>query len=149
MAWNNLSALSSLALESTSPEDVIRINGEQIRVTRAIHFCFDCLSLVWKVGSTPASKALHMTAPGLLVMWDTPIRNRIAHGSSGYHYAYIFLPTMKRNVDDVIQSYIRETNCDSKEAVAQIQKERGKDYTLAKMIDEFNWVTITKGRRLG
>jgi len=148
MTWNILSRFSTMSLENTSMETLIEVDREKLRLTRAVHYCFDALSLIRKVGSTPASKALHVAAPGLLVMWDTAIRETIAYGSSGYHYAYVFLPAMKESIEDAIQSYVKEKDCDRTDAIEQIGRERGRNYTLAKMIDEFNWITITKRRKL-
>jgi hypothetical protein len=140
--WNILSKLSNLSLEDASMETPIRIGDETLVLTRAMQDCFDAIDAT--IGSTPASKALHVAAPGLFVMWDKAIAVAISKGRSGYHYANIFMPAMREHLEEVITSYMNEKRCDRSEAIRGIQSLRGRKYTLAKMIDEFNWVTITK-----
>lgn len=144
--WNILSKLSNLSLENASMQTPIRIGDEYLVVARAMQDCFDALEAT--IGSTPTSKALHVAVPALFVMWDKAIAIALSKGRSGYHYANIFMPAMKGRLQEAISSYMNEKQCDRSEAIRGILALRGRKYTLAKMIDEFNWVTITKGLKL-
>jgi len=144
--WNMLSPLAEFSLENTPLDQVVNVGDEKLQLSRIIHFCFDALSDV--IGSTPTSKALHMSAPSMLMMWDTPIREEIAQGITGYDYAYVFLPRTKEQIEEVIASYTVENSCNRETAINEIKRHRKKNYTLAKMVDEYNWVTITRHERL-
>jgi hypothetical protein len=146
LIWGMLSKLSEFSLEKTSLDLIVKVGDENLRLSRIVHYCFDVLSEV--IGSTPTSKALHVSAPSMLVMWDRPIREEIAHGGSGYDYSFVFLPKMKKEIDEVVASYALENHCNDEAATNQIRNRRGKNYTLAKMVDEYNWVTITRHEQL-
>jgi hypothetical protein len=144
--WDVLSRLSNLSLEDVSMQAPISVGDEYLVLAHAIQQCFDALEVT--IGSTPASKALHVTAPGLFVMWDKAIAVALAKGRSGYHYATVFMPAMKERLEEVLTSYMDDRHCDRKEAIIAIRAQRKRKYSLAKMLDEFNWVTITKGQKL-
>ena len=144
--WNLLSPIKELSLEKTPLNLVLTVGDEKLQLSRIIHHCFDALSDV--IGPTPASKALHISAPSMLIMWDTSIREKIGQGMTGYKYTYVFLPKTKDLIEEIISSYADETHCDRQSAINEIRNQRGKDYTLTKMIDEYNWVTITRGECL-
>lgn len=147
--WPYLSRLSELKIEEVSLRNTIPVGQERVRIDLLAHYCFDTLRHVWKVGPTPASKALHISAPGLLIMWDESIRWDVASGESGFHYAYKYLPSAKMDIELALNSYMAEKNCSHEDATASIIAAReDRNYTLAKMIDEFYWVTMTKGRKI-
>jgi hypothetical protein len=141
-----LSKLSEFSLENTPLDLVVKIGNENLQLSRIIHYCFDALSDV--IGSTPTSKALHVMAPGMLMMWDKPIRETVPQGSTGYDYTYVFLPKTKEEIEEAISSYAHENRCDRERAVNEIRNRRGKNYTLTKKIDEYNWITITRHEHL-
>ena len=80
------------------------------------------------VGQTGAAKLLHFKHPGLFVMWDTDIRTRfrIPNESTPDHYI-AFLKRMKSEF-------------------GHIQWTR-RDRTLAKVIDEFNFVVAHRDEK--
>jgi hypothetical protein len=144
--WNILLPLTEFSLENTSLDSIVAVRNERLQVSRVIHYCFDALSDV--IGSTPTSKALHISAPSMLMMWDTSIREEIAQGSTGYDFTYVFLPKTKEQIEEAISSYVHEMRCDRRSAIKEIRNQRGKNYPLTKMIDEYNWITITRGEKL-
>jgi len=46
---------------------------------------------------------------------------------------------MKPKANDVIESYMREKRCSRKDAIEAINT--FKDRSLAKLLDEYNWIT--------
>ncbi len=99
--------------------------------------------------STDASKMLHAIIPDLFVMWDDKIRKAIVGSDKrdGRCYAYEFLVRMQEAVRECLNSYIAEKGGDYESAWAQISWMAG-NYTLTKLIDEYNYVRYTKGKSL-
>lgn len=147
-SWSSLEVLVGLRLEDGAIGALVESASERLAVQRLLHFAFDAISTPWKVGPTAASKILHGMFPDLAVMWDTSIREKLAGGQTGYHYSYIFMPLMLKEINEALLSCMKERQVDKESALARIKQARGRDYSLAKMIDEYNWVTIRRGRRL-
>lgn len=103
--------------------------------------------------STDASKILHAVLPDLFVMWDDKIKKGIigirqsAREYDGRCYAYEFLPEMQRFAKQFLDSYIAEKGGDYENASSHISQMTS-GYTLAKLIDEFNYLRFTKRRTL-
>jgi hypothetical protein len=95
------------------------------------------------------SKFLSLINPHLFVMWDTPICEAYGIKSPSNPYArdkqYVpeFFPLMKRKVNDAIASYMKEKKCSRSEAIRAINRVR-KWRPLAKLLDEYNWVTYSQ-----
>ena len=93
--------------------------------------------------STDASKILHAIVPELFVMWDDKIRNNLVGARrDGRCYAYEFMPNMQGFVKQFLDSYIRKNGGDYENASSQISK-MTHNHTLAKLIDEFNYLRFT------
>lgn len=96
-----------------------------------------------------ASKFLSLINPHLFVMWDTPICETygIRAPSEPYlrddQYVPEFFPLMKRKANGVINSYTKEKKCGRNEAIKAINSFR-KWRPLAKLLDEYNWVTYSQ-----
>lgn len=99
--------------------------------------------------STDASKILHVMLPKFFVMWDTKIRKGIFGDNikNGERYAKYFLPEMQRLVKGIVDDYAVIKRCDLELAAEQISKELD-NYTLAKLIDEYNYVKYTKKQNI-
>ncbi len=100
--------------------------------------------------STDASKILQTIIPDLFVMWDRKIRYAIMGGSnikSGRDYAYKFLPLMQERAKEYLDSYVSDNGGDNKSASREIS-EMADGYTLAKLIDEYNFVRHTLRKSL-
>lgn len=98
------------------------------------------------VGSTGASKALHMLAPSFFVMWDNSIRER--YGLKGDAESYFeFLKRMRLEAREAVESYSRDRGInDYSRAREELEKELEKP--LLKVVDERNWLAFTKGYKL-
>ena len=91
-------------------------------------------------GATGAAKVLHALRPNAFVPWDSPIRHALGFGETGPEYGR-FLRHIKAEANEVIQDA-------KKHGIAQdrIPAAIGRDGAgLPKLIDEFYWVTITRG----
>jgi len=103
--------------------------------------------------STDTSKILHAINPELFVMWDDRIKKGIigvrqsAKDYDGKCYAYEFLPQMQEFARHFLDSYVEENHGDYEHASKQISQMAG-GRTLAKLVDEFNYVRFTKGKTL-
>jgi len=100
--------------------------------------------------STGTSKILHMIIPELFVMWDTAIRKGILgfrNEYKGSEYAYEFLPKMQKFAKQFLDTYIGENGGDYESAFKHVSK-IADGYTLAKLIDELNFLRFTKRKTL-
>ena len=129
----------------------IDINAD---VKNSISVIFDRIAMcprAKRFESTDASKILHAIVPNLFVMWDHKIRKEIVGDNKrdGRCYAYEFLPRMQEAIEGYLNSYISEKGgtFEFESASEQISK-MGDSYTLAKLIDEYNYVRYTKRKSL-
>jgi len=100
--------------------------------------------------STCSSKILHVILPELFVMWDDKIRLGILGGRNkkyGRDYAYEFLPKMQKFAKQFLDTYIEENGGDYDDASRQISQ-IADGYTLAKLVDELNYLRFTKRKTL-
>ena len=139
-------------LESETIED-INLNQE---IKDYITDIFDGVTKCGKEGRrewTDASKILHCILPKLFVMWDVSIREKLrkkhrwakpkVNKVVAKYYACDFLPQMQTEASKIIESYREDNNhCSRKKAINEIRKE-GSNYTLAKLLDEYNYVKYT------
>jgi hypothetical protein len=139
-------------------ERLDRIDLDNENIENCIEKIFDKVASCGeenRTESTDASKIIHTILPKLFVMWDVKIRDGIwkkhkkdkwrrpkTNKFIGTEYAKYFLPLMKEEANNAIESYIKEHDCDRKKAINGISKE-GSNYTLAKLLDEYNYVKYT------
>jgi hypothetical protein len=95
--------------------------------------------------STDASKILHTLVPGFFIMWDDKIKNEtVQGGSNGAVYALKFLPKMQRELNEAIGSCMKHRQISRADATRNIC-DACHGNTLAKLVDEYNYVKYTKG----
>jgi hypothetical protein len=94
--------------------------------------------------STDASKILHTILPNFFVMWDVLIKENVVQGRErGAAYAFFFLPKMQVELREVIKTCMDERKLNRSDAIRHIcEKCDGK--TLAKLVDEYNYMKYTK-----
>ena len=108
---------------------------------------------VKNIGPTAISKVLHLLNPELFVMWDEKIREK--HGAKGSANSYIkFLMKMQDEINEALEEEAKNRGC-SKDEVARriceeltsekLRRELLKKKTLAKLIDEYNWMLCHQG----
>jgi len=130
---------------------IMEIDFTSSQVKNDIAVIFDKVARCSRDGrfeSTDASKILHAIIPKFFVMWDNKIREALVSGDkSGRCYAFKFLPKMQALIQKIIDSYINEKGADRDFASKQISS-MADNYTLAKLIDEFNYIRYTKKKSL-
>jgi phage gp46-like protein len=92
------------------------------------------------VGATGAAKALHILRPRVLPPWDDPMRAALGHdGTRDGYLAYL----------KAVQAHVRNLEAEAAAfgiAPADIPRVLGRPTSsLPKMIDEYYWVTLTRG----
>lgn len=121
-------------------------------VKNAISVIFDRIAMCprkKRFESTDASKILHAIIPNLFVMWDDRIRKAIIgyQKNDGRCYVWEFLPKMQAAAKEYLSSHINEKGGDYEFTSQQISK-MADNYSLAKLIDEYNYVRYTKRKSL-
>ena len=126
-------------------------------VGQLVEKCFDILSRCGRRDEiTASSKILHTINPELFVMWDNKIRKEYAR-SAGYRsdksikdnaariYATVFLPKMQEIArDSVNEAMEHENNVSNPEEAVKFLTEPCKYNSLAKVLDEYNFMRYTK-----
>lgn len=131
-----------------------KVEGETMDGYECLQSIFDeFCSIGYKFRWVAASKTLHMVLPELFVMWDNPICEKLGLALSAESYAGTFLPLMKKEANEAINTYMQEhSNCIRQVAVDSIVEEckliTGYKKSLAKLVDEYNWLKYTKGHLL-
>ena len=110
----------------------------------AAELAFDRLASIPHVGPTTASKILGVLYPRFFVMWDTDIRKAYFDRSQckGYEFA-IFLREMRSSAVSIIDDARNHEIEDPAEAISNEIKQNP-PFTLAKFINDYVWLTITK-----
>ncbi len=94
-------------------------------------------------GPTGAAKILYFLRPNLSVPWDGPIRKELGYGESGEEYVR-FLLHIREKAKEVIEDARRNGI-----AACMIPKEIGRhESNIPKLIDEYYWVTKTRGFKI-
>ncbi len=149
-----LQELDGLVIENVSFDQIVNVNNTQITIDQAIEQCYTSFrDLEFRFGSTAASKILHVLQPGLFVMWD---RRILAHyreqspevsDSGGGYCTYL---KMMQCIAMEVREGFREAGLDppaqtDESPDSYLSTRMGYDppKTLAKYIDEYNWITIT------
>lgn len=95
------------------------------------------------VGSTGASKIIHMIKPKFFVMWDRDIRKDFGYRYGLSNEYLTFMKRMQEEAENVVKNY-REVHTDinsDNEAEKNIERICDRK-TLAKLLDEYNWIRV-------
>jgi hypothetical protein len=145
LALPYLDALNGETLEDIDfdKKKIVGSEREQMWNSKIIRVVFTMYSSIGgKFKWVAASKTLHMINPKLFVMWDNSICNSYQLKLDAPSYSYKFLQMMKKEANEAINTYMLDHNLSREEAVKQIEsKFNGK--TLAKLVDEYNWIKYT------
>ena len=110
---------------------------------------YEELRAVERVGPTVASKILHVLNPALFVMWDAAIRKHFSsvlgrNLDTGADYV-AFLAHMQELAKSVVRDFsLRHEHTLAVELYLSEQLGLDAPVTLAKFLDEYNWVTIVR-----
>ncbi|MCK4583145.1 hypothetical protein KAU18_07505 [Candidatus Bathyarchaeota archaeon] len=94
--------------------------------------------------STDASKIIHAINPSLFVMWDSKIRKGIMGSANNQYVNYYisFLKKMKNEIQELIATCTESSDYSEEESL-KIIEELCDGKTIAKLIDEYNYMTFT------
>ena len=144
-----LDVLRGARIEAVDFRASIRARGRLLTIPETVDEVFAVLaSLGFHFGDTAASKLLHILQPGLFVMWDGPIWYAFQSQARqvGRRFTYsAFLEQMQGMARDVCDD-CQQLGVDGDPALhlsASLGYSPPK--TLAKYVDEYNWITITRG----
>jgi hypothetical protein len=125
-------------------EDIILTNEITVEIRRTFDKIANCTGFD-RYESTDASKILHTLVPNFFIMWDDRIKEMtVQGGNNGAVYAIKFLPKMQLELREAIETCKKEKGTTREEAIKYIcEKCHGR--TLAKIVDEYNYMKYTKG----
>ena len=94
--------------------------------------------------STGASIILHMILPNFFVTWDKKIKSKLVGGGRlGAVYAFRFLPQMQFELNNAIETCMKDKWMKLEDAIVYIKKQTN-EATLPNLIDEYNYMKFTK-----
>jgi len=139
-----LKAIEGETLENVDFDQTKKISFKQLSNSKIIYHVFSTFcDIGHRFRWTATSKVLHMINPKLFVMWDNDICAGCLLALSASSYSYRFMPSMKREINEAINTYLKDYNCDRKTAIKKISSFcNGR--TLAKLVDEYNWIKYRK-----
>jgi hypothetical protein len=141
-----LSTLDGVKFETLEFKAPIGTNG--LTVQSAIAQIFDGIAgCGQRFESTGASKILHALRPDLFVMWDERIASGYGVSPSrrkGTEYAGLFLPRIRGELDQAIESLSVGSGIDRHLAIESLKARAGVE-SVSKMLDEYNYMKFTIG----
>ncbi|MBA7663082.1 hypothetical protein ES703_71120 [subsurface metagenome] len=151
-----LQVLDNFTIKNLHFTQMVNVNNNQMKVRQVIEHSYTKVrSIGYRFAATATSKLLHILQPELFVMWDKDILNhykqinsQVSDSGQGY---YVYLEIMQQVATQVNQSFQNATlnppaGANQNPAVyLSTQMNYNPPKTLAKYLDEYNWVTITNG----
>jgi len=130
---NDLKSLSIFDFNNSSATQNDEIQDIYSRIDKIPHF-----------GPTAIAKTLHILQPSLFVMWDNPILSHYHVDAKAKGYI-VFLSKMNKMVQELMVDFKSKHSTDTLEAFLCQKLDCTLRKTMAKFLDEYNWITITKG----
>lgn len=93
-----------------------------------------------RVGPTGAAKILFAARPLAFPPWDDPIRAKLGYDNSRHSYCQ-YLVRVRQDVGELCSEGLR-LGIAAQDIPTEVGRPRS---TLPKLVDEYNWVTVTKG----
>lgn len=149
-----LQALDNLGIEDINFGQAIYIDGEQMTVEECIKHCYLHMTIRrYRMFTTGVSKLLHILQPKLFVMWDKDILehykkidDRVSNEPEGYCIYLHLMQDMAKQVTQGFRHAMLNPPAGANESVAVYLSARmnyNPPKTMAKYLDEYNWVTVT------
>ncbi|WP_456372518.1 adenosylcobinamide amidohydrolase [Methanocaldococcus sp.] len=136
---NDLKKLNGKKLISLNDEERLNIDEHK----EDIKNLYTELKGVDGVGDTAVSKILHLLNPDVFVMWDEEIRKHYGIKNPTAEKYIEFMKMMQNLGLKFLEDYAKYNNIDLKDAEEKILNDY-KNKPLSKLIDEYNWLVITK-----
>lgn len=154
-----LQEINKLKIEDIDFSKNVNVNDNTITIGQVIEHCYTMVrNIGFKFGATATSKLLHIIQPKLYVMWDKEIlkhyRKLDRHVSDGGQGYRVYLELMKLMSNQIITNFQvaslnpeRQLNQDPATYIS-VQMNYNPPKTLAKYLDEFNYITITNNAKV-
>ena len=143
-----LSALEEVTIQDWKGDDIREVEGRSLTNSEILLRVFSRFVTIGEHFSYVAtSKVLHFLEPKLVVMWDNTIASQYHTPMTAANYVYRFIPWMKRMVNEAIEMYSTDKGCSREEAVLALNQYRPPK-TIAKLLDEYNYMKFTRGKRI-
>jgi hypothetical protein len=149
-----LCALRESRIEDADLSGTIVIGDElKMNLYQVTHHCLDRLVAVGqRFSRVAAAKTLHALSPQFFVIWDSSIISQYrgsipGKGCDGWFYAYAFLPAIQREIDRFVEDGHRQTGQRRETLLEELRAGFGFSpdiKTVAKRIDEVNWIRFTR-----
>lgn len=139
-------------IESVDFDEIITIGTYQISVSEAIERIFNSVANCYGFRTTAGAKIMGIINPSLFVMWDDSIAFRYLsketdHIFSGQGYV-LFLKNMQQLARQCISDFHLIVAGTDPAKFLSDKLHVTPSVPLAKYLDEYNWVTITKNVRV-
>ena len=112
--------LRNLRIEDSVLAGLVETGPERLSIQRVAHCAFDELANIAGFGPVPASKTLHVLAPGFFVMWDNAISKTFGCRLCGYDYAFKFLPQMQTEIAECVADLMKSRELDKSQSLQHI-----------------------------
>jgi len=137
--------LSSFGLDTFEEDLGKKIGNSGMNLSEVMIQLFRDFTMIGdRFRDVAASKTLHMILPKLFVMWDNAIREAYNIDKSPSGYVYDFIPMMASHAREAITTFAAEREVNLEEAHRGISELCG-GRTLAKVVDEYNYLRYTSG----
>jgi len=151
-----LHALNNFNIQSIQFNNPIIVSNNNMTISQVIEYCYTQVrNIGHNFGPTATSKLLHILHPDLFVMWDgailkhyRKINSQILDSGQGY---LTYLKIMKRlanHICTVFQNAVLTPPAQAGQDPASYlnaQMKYNPPKTMAKYLDEYNWIMITYG----
>jgi hypothetical protein len=132
-------------------ENLLEVNLSRGPAAMGTHIAptYEVIRTAHRVGPTTTSKILHALNPALFVMWDSAIRDHYCglvgrKLVTGADYL-VFLAHMQELAKSVVRDFsLRHGHALAIELYLSQRLALDRPVTLAKFLDEYNWVTIVR-----
>lgn len=144
-------ALKDMTIAAVEWPAMVHVSGSPMTVSDAVVGCYDYLNNVKGIGPTATAKTLHILQPNLFVMWDRPIREHFAETNpetdktgAGYLEFLKAAQTIAKDVSDSFREARPTPRRPGQTIEGYLSDQLRYPKSLAKYVDEYLWVKITK-----
>jgi hypothetical protein len=145
--------LQGLDITTINFDTNVFVDGKKITISQAVEKCYKDLrkNVKHRFAATATSKLLHILQPKLFVMWDRKIRDdfhdknsQVLDSAKGYG---TFLQLMQKKATDVCNAFNKRYPRQKRDPAKFLSDnlKYNPPQTFARFLDEYNWITITKG----
>jgi hypothetical protein len=154
-----LQVLKGLKIEDADFSQIVRLDNKSIKISQVIEDYYTAVrDIGFRIGSTATSKLLHVLQPKLFIMWDKDILGdyhknypQISDSGKGYHAYLDKMKALGAQVSVDFQNATLNPPRRSHQSLANYLSSNigyNPPKTMAKYLDEYNWVTITNEVKL-